>query len=66
MAGWLDRLLGRGKKEVGEATDDRGMQAEGMAQETEGKAEGAADRATDMAQDAPDEVSEQRAQRDIP
>jgi uncharacterized protein YjbJ (UPF0337 family) len=64
MAGFLDRLLGRGKKEVGEATDDLEMRREGTAQETEGKAEDMADRAGDMAQDAREEASEHRP--DVP
>jgi uncharacterized protein YjbJ (UPF0337 family) len=66
MAGWLDRLLGRGKKEAGDATDDLEMRREGMAQEAEGKAEQQADRAEDMAQDAHKEAAEQRAERDMP
>jgi uncharacterized protein YjbJ (UPF0337 family) len=66
MAGWLDRLLGRGKKEAGEMTDDLEMRREGMSQEAEGKAEQQADRAEDMAQDAHEEAAEQRAERDIP
>jgi uncharacterized protein YjbJ (UPF0337 family) len=66
MAGFLDRLLGRGKKATGDATDDLEMRREGMSQEAEGKAEQQADRAEDMAQDAHKEASEQRAERDIP
>jgi uncharacterized protein YjbJ (UPF0337 family) len=66
MTGFLDRLLGRGKKAAGDMTDDSEMRREGMHQEAEGMAESRAEGAEDMAQDARNEAAEHRAERDQP
>ena len=66
MTGFLDRLLGRGKKAAGDVADDPEMRREGMHQEAEGMAESRADSAEDMAQDARNEAAEHRAERDQP
>ncbi|MGH3082301.1 MAG: hypothetical protein ACRDNH_14380 [Gaiellaceae bacterium] len=66
MTGFLDRLLGRGKKAAGDMADDPEMRREGMHQEAEGMAESRADSAEDMAQEARTEAAEHRAERDQP
>ncbi|HEX2292921.1 MAG TPA: hypothetical protein VHK46_08805 [Gaiellaceae bacterium] len=64
MTGFLDRLLGRGKKAAGDLANDPEMKREGMHQEAEGTAEARADRADDMAQEARTEAAEHRMERD--
>jgi uncharacterized protein YjbJ (UPF0337 family) len=64
MTGFLDRLLGRGKKATGDMTNDPEMRREGAHQEAEGMAESQAERAEDMAQEARTEAAEHRAERD--
>jgi uncharacterized protein YjbJ (UPF0337 family) len=66
MTGFLDRLLGRGKKATGDMTNDPEMRQEGMHQEAEGMAESRAERAEDMADDARMDAAEHRAERDQP
>jgi len=66
MTGFLDRLLGRGKKAAGDVADDPEMRREGMHQESEGMAESRADRAEDMAQEARTDAAEHRAEREDP
>jgi uncharacterized protein YjbJ (UPF0337 family) len=66
MTGFLDRLLGRGKKAAGDITNDPEMRSEGMHQEAEGAAESRADQAEDMAQEARTDAAEHRAERDQP
>jgi uncharacterized protein YjbJ (UPF0337 family) len=66
MTGFLDRLLGRGKKAAGDMADDPEMRREGMHQEAEGAAESRADQAEDMAQEARTDAAEHRAERDQP
>ena len=66
MTGFLDRLLGRGKKATGDMTNDPEMRREGMHQEAEGTAESQAERAEEMAQEARTEAAEHRAERDQP
>ncbi len=56
--GWLDKLLGREKKEAGDATGDNSMKHEGMAQEPEGMASERAESAGSMADKAGDEAAE--------
>lgn len=65
MTGFLDRLLGRGKKATGDMTNDPEMRREGVHQEAEGTAESQAARAEDMAQEARTEAAEHRAERDL-
>jgi len=62
--GWLDKLLGRGKKAAGDMTGDASMRSEGMHQEREGMAEDRAAAAEETAQSAREEAAEHRAQRD--
>ncbi len=62
--GFLDKLLGRGKKAAGDVTGDASMRSEGMHQEQEGMAEDRADAAEDSAQEARQEAAEHHAQRE--
>ena len=48
--GFLDKLLGRGKKTAGDLTGDSSMRHEGMHQEQQGMAEDRASSAEEMAQ----------------
>jgi uncharacterized protein YjbJ (UPF0337 family) len=64
--GFLDKLLGRGKKATGDMTGDESMRREGMHQEQEGVAEDRASAAEDKAQEAREQAAEHRAQRDNP
>ncbi len=61
--GFLDRLLGRGKKAVGDVTGDTSTWREGAHQEAEGTAEDRADAAESQAQAAREEAAEHRAER---
>jgi uncharacterized protein YjbJ (UPF0337 family) len=63
--GWLDRLLGRGKKAAGDMTGDSSMRREGMHQEQEGMAEDRAASAEQMAQEERERAAEHRAERDM-
>jgi uncharacterized protein YjbJ (UPF0337 family) len=49
--GFLDRLMGRGKKAAGDLTDDASMRREGMHQEQKGEAEDRAEQAEEVAQE---------------
>jgi uncharacterized protein YjbJ (UPF0337 family) len=62
--GFLDKLLGRGKKATGDLTGDSSMRREGVHQEREGMAEDRAKTAEERAQEAREEAAEHRAQRD--
>ena len=62
--GFLDKLLGRGKKAAGDMKGDESMRREGMHQEREGMAEDRAASAEERAQAAREEAAEHRAQRD--
>lgn len=62
--GFLDRLLGRGKKTAGEMTGDSSMQSEGMHQEQQGMAEDRAKTAEEMAQSEREKAAEHQAERD--
>ena len=64
--GFLDKLLGRGKKAAGDMTGDDSMRREGMHQEKEGMAEERASAAEDKAMEAREDAAEHRAQRDNP
>ena len=63
--GWLDRLLGRGKKAAGDMTGDSSMRREGMHQEQEGMASERAQNAEQMAQEERERAAEHRAERDM-
>jgi uncharacterized protein YjbJ (UPF0337 family) len=62
--GFLDKLLGRGKKAAGDMTGDASLRNEGMHQEKEGMAEDRAAAAEDHAHDAHEEAAEHRAERE--
>ena len=62
--GFLDKLLGRGKKTAGEMTGDSSMQSEGMHQEQQGMAEDRAQTAEEMAQAEREKAAEHQAERD--
>jgi uncharacterized protein YjbJ (UPF0337 family) len=62
--GFLDKLLGRGKKAAGDVKGDESMRREGMHQEREGMAEDRASSAEEQAQAAREDAAEHRAQRD--
>jgi uncharacterized protein YjbJ (UPF0337 family) len=64
--GFLDKLLGRGKKATGDMTGDDSMRREGMHQEQEGMAEDRAAAAEDKAVEAREDAAEHHAQRDNP
>lgn len=63
--GFLDKLLGRGKKTMGDMTGDSSMRQEGMHQEQEGMAEERASSAEQMAQEERERAAEHRAERDM-
>ena len=62
--GFLDKLLGRGKKTTGEMMGDSSMQSEGMHQEQQGRAEDRAQSAEEMAQAERERAAEHQAERD--
>ena len=62
--GFMDKLLGRGKKAAGDITGDSSMRSEGMHQEQEGMAEDRAASAEQMAQEERERAAEHRAERD--
>jgi uncharacterized protein YjbJ (UPF0337 family) len=62
--GFLDKLLGRGKKTAGDATGDSSMRSEGMHQEQQAMAEERAASAEDMAQAERERAAEHQAERD--
>ena len=51
--GWLDKLLGRGKKAAGDVMGDSSMRREGMHQEQAGMAEDRAEAHEDASGDGP-------------
>ena len=63
--GFLDRLLGRGKKAMGDVTGDSSMRSEGMHQEQEAMAEDRAASAEQMAQEERERAAEHRAEREM-
>ena len=62
--GFMDKLLGRGKKAAGDMTGDSSMRDEGMHQEQQGMAEERADSAEQMAQAEREKAAEHKAERD--
>jgi len=64
--GFLDKLLGRGKKAAGDLMDDRRMRREGAHQEQEGVAEDRAASAEATAQAERERAAEHRAERSDP
>jgi len=63
--GFLDKLLGRGKKAAGDVTGDSSMRTEGMHQEQEGMAEDRAAEAEQMAQEERERAAEHRTEREM-
>ena len=63
--GFLDKLLGRGKKAAGDVTGDSSMRTEGMHQEQEGVAEDRAAEAEQMAQEERERAAEHRTEREM-
>jgi uncharacterized protein YjbJ (UPF0337 family) len=64
--GWLDKLLGRGKKAAGDVKGDPEMRQEGMHQEQEAMAEDRAASAEEIAQQERERAAEHRTERDTP
>jgi uncharacterized protein YjbJ (UPF0337 family) len=62
--GFLDRLLGRGKKAAGDLMGDSSMRREGAAQERQAAAEERAEHHEEMAQEQRDQAAEARAEQD--
>jgi uncharacterized protein YjbJ (UPF0337 family) len=62
--GFMDKLLGRGKKAAGDVTGDSSMQREGAAQERAGNAEDRASEHEQMAQEQRDQAAQARAEQD--
>jgi uncharacterized protein YjbJ (UPF0337 family) len=64
--GWLDKIMGRGKRAAGEATNDPSMREEGRHQEAAGAAEESASQHEEMAQAEREREAAERAQTDNP
>jgi uncharacterized protein YjbJ (UPF0337 family) len=62
--GFLDKLLGRGKKAAGDVTGDSSMRHEGMHQEQQAMAEDRAASAEEMAQAERERAAEHQAERE--
>jgi uncharacterized protein YjbJ (UPF0337 family) len=62
--GWLDKLLGRGKKAAGDMTGDSSMKREGMHQEQEAMASERAESAEEMAQEERERAAQHEAERE--
>ncbi len=62
--GFLDKLLGRGKKAAGDITGDESLRREGVHQEAEGAAEDRAAAHEDAAAAARTEAAKHEAKRD--
>ena len=61
---WLDRLLGRGKKDAGDVTADDSLRREGMHQEAQGAAEERAETAEQVAQKERDTAAEHELEKE--
>ena len=61
---WLDKLMGRGKRAAGEATDSPSLREEGMHQEAAGEAEDRAEHAEEKAQEAREDAAHERAEQE--
>ncbi len=62
--GFLDKLLGRGKKAAGDLAGDSSMRREGMHQERKATAEDAAAQHEEMAQEQRTTAAEEQAKQD--
>ena len=62
--GFLDRLMGRGKKAAGDLTDDASLRREGMHQEQKGAAEERAESAEEVAQEERERAAEHEIKKE--
>ena len=62
--GFLDRLMGRGKKAAGDLKDDASLRREGMHQEEKGAAEDRAEKAEETAQEHRKSAAEHEAKKE--
>ena len=62
--GFLDKLLGRGKKAAGDLMGDASMRREGAAQEREGAAKERAGQHEEMAQEQRNQAADAHAERE--
>ena len=62
--GFLDKLLGRGKKAAGDVMDKPGLRREGAHQEAEGRAKERAEAAEKTAQEERERAAEHHAERE--
>jgi uncharacterized protein YjbJ (UPF0337 family) len=62
--GWLDKLMGRGKRATGEATDSPGLREEGRHQEAAGRASERAASHEERAQEERERAAGERAEQD--
>lgn len=62
--GWLDKLMGRGKRTAGEATESPSMREAGRHQEAAGRAEERAATHEEMAQEARETEARERAEEE--
>ena len=63
--GWLDKIMGRGKRAAGEATDSPAMREEGRHQEAAGAAEDRDSQHEEIAQEERKREASERAQSDM-
>ncbi|HEX6679119.1 MAG TPA: hypothetical protein VF063_00595 [Gaiellaceae bacterium] len=64
--GFLDKLLGRGKKAAGDVTGDSSLRTEGVHQEQAAQAEERAETYEERAQEERTEAAEHKAEQDQP
>lgn len=62
--GFLDRLMGRGKKAAGDLKDDASLRREGMHQEQKGMAEERAESAETVAQEEREKAAEHEMKKE--
>jgi uncharacterized protein YjbJ (UPF0337 family) len=62
--GFLNKLLGRGKKAAGDLAGDSSLRREGAAQERAGAAEDRASQHEDLAQEQRNQAAEARAEQE--
>jgi uncharacterized protein YjbJ (UPF0337 family) len=62
--GFLDKILGRGKKAAGDVTGDESLRREGAAQEREGAAQDRAAKHEELAAEQRQQAAEARVERE--
>ena len=62
--GFLDRIMGRGKKAAGDVSGDDSLRREGAHQEAKGAAEDRADAAEEVAQEAREDAAEHEIKKE--